>query len=120
MKKNIYILLSSLVLSGCGATKVSTPKQINQSSKNNESNSVNIPSSELALTDFSNMHAAFTDDGSIVPSGEGNGLLALGTAVQYCDPSISSQFTYYCFETGCKHTDYTCHCYIGNALQFIT
>ncbi len=120
MKKTIYILLSSLLLSGCGATKVSTTKQDNQSSKNNESNSVNIPSSELALTDFSNMHAAFTDDGAIVPSGEGDGLLALGTAVQYCDPSISSQFTYYCFETGCKHTDYTCHCYIGNALQFIT
>ena len=99
MKKTIYILLSSLLLSGCGATKVSTTKQDNQSSKNNESNSVNIPSSELALTDFSNMHAAFTDDGAIVPSGEGDGLLALGTAVQYCDPSISSQFTYYCFET---------------------
>lgn len=124
MNKYLFLLTSSLILCGCSAAPISavqtgSPSASPQISSDKHRTIDDISLSETPLTDFENQSAANTNDGSIVPSGSGDGLLKLGTAVRYCDPDVADQFAYYCFEPGCKHTDPTCHSYIGNAQSFI-
>lgn len=123
MNKYVAFLASLVFLSGCHAVPASSfPASSTSSSPQIQSESHvidDISLSDTPLTDFENLYAANVSSGSIVPSGSGDGLLKLGTAVLYCDPDVSGQFAYYCFEPGCRHNDPSCHSYIGNAGYFI-
>lgn len=118
MRKYFILLIS--FLTACSSSKTLS---VTDCSSNNKSDTVlkeNSTYSSEPLTDFENISFALTSSSQLVPFGEGDKLLYPGTAVQYCDPSVSDQFTYYCFEPGCKHMDNTCHAYIGNAEGFIS
>lgn len=124
MKKTLSLCFA-ILLSGCTNSMVS---EISSASHSSVQKPFSIQSSDTqfkgelskeSLTDFDNLTSAFCNFNSIVPTGKGDSFFRLGTAIQYCDPSVSDRFTYYCFENGCKHTDTTCHAYIGNAEQFI-
>lgn len=118
MKKYTILLISFLT-----ACSSSNSLSFGNSSSNKKSDTVSKGNSTYSsdpLTDFENISFAFTSSRQLVPFGEGDKLLYPGTAVEYCDPSVSDHFTYYCFEPGCKHMDNTCHAYIGNAEGFIS
>lgn len=118
MKKYLIILIS--FLTACSSSK---GVSFTVSSSNKKSDIVSHGDSNYSsetLTNFENISFAFTSSRQLVPFGEGDKLLYPGTAVEYCDPSVSDQFTYYCFEPGCKHMDNTCHAYIGNTEGFIS
>lgn len=94
MNKYLFLLASSLILCGCSAVPISdvqteSPSASPQISSDQHRTIDDISLSETPLTDFENQSAANTNDGSIVPSGSGDGLLKLGIAVRYCDPDVS-------------------------------
>ena len=121
----ICVLFMSFILAGCstsGTADISQDKEFDITSVKEDKITEDRPvfdTSSEPLTDFENLSFSFVDFCNFFPFGEGDKLLSPGTAVQYCDPSVSDQFTYYCFEPGCKHMDNTCHAYIGNAEGFI-
>lgn len=73
-----------------------------------------------SLWDGENISASFVSFSSLMPTGQKDAFWKIGTSVQYCDPSISDTFMYYCFNTGCLHNDLSCNCYIGNADLFLS
>lgn len=118
MKK--YLILLIIFLIACSSSgSLPVVGEVSLKNANNDSYKNSIDFSEQ-LTDFDNLPLSSLSLREFVPFGKGDKLLFPGTAVQYCDPSVSDQFTYYCFEPGCKHMDNTCHAYIGNAEGFIS
>lgn len=124
MKKTLSLCLA-ILLSGCTNSMVSEISSASHSSVQKFS-SIQFSDTQFkgelskeSLTDFDNLVADSLSFNSLVSAGKGDSFFRLGTAIQYCDPAVSDRFTYYCFENGCKHTDTTCHAYVGNAEQFI-
>lgn len=124
MKKACFLGMT-LILAGCstaGTSDISLDKESDipsdKEDKIIETRPVIDISSE-SLTDFENLFASSSSVLSLVPAGDGDKMYQLGTAVKYCDPSFTSQFSYYCSVSDCKHINETCSAYIGYADKFI-
>lgn len=124
MKKTCLVFMS-FILAGCstsGTADISQNKKSDITSVKEDKITEDRPvfdTSSEPLTDYENLIAASSSVLSLFPAGDGDKIYQLGTAVKYCDPSDSSQFTYYCSDSNCKHIDETCSAYIGYAEKFI-
>lgn len=123
--KKTCLLFMTWILAGCttaGTAGISPNKESDISSSKEDKIMVKRPVIDISsesLTDFENLFAASSSVLSLFPAGDGDKIYQLGTAVKYCDPSVSSLFSYYCSDSNCKHIDETCPAYIGDAEKFI-
>lgn len=106
IRHTVFIIAASLFLTACSAQPSSDQLTITQNTNSHES---------ISLYESQNVVSSNTSLKIPVASGKGNIVLFPGTAVSYCDPTVSSDQYVYCTQPGCQHKTDDCGAYIGNS-----
>lgn len=106
IRHTVFIIAAFLFLTACSSPSENVPSEADS-----------LSSDVISLYEKENVTSETSDSFSkkAVASGKGDIVLFPGTAVSYCDPTVSSDQYVYCTQPGCQHKTDDCGAYIGNS-----